>query len=83
LLSIPLPRLQLQGKNSDDTEGWEAEYDAYRAAKDAATVDSNESKEVVQQEESWESQYAAYCAEKEAALNRADHEAKNQQEVRK
>jgi len=76
-------RLKLQGKNSDDTEGWEAAYDAYCAAKDAATVDSNDVKEVVQQGESWESQYAAYCAEKEAALNRADQEAKNRQEVRK
>ena len=87
------PSKSKQGKSTSsagDDRGWEAEYFAYLAEKEAAQKVADEAsssstpekmdKEQPPAEESWEAQYAAYCAEKEAKL--AEDDAKRLQEAK-
>jgi hypothetical protein len=67
----------LAQKGESPGSGWEAEYAAYLAEKDAtdtaADLSSSPPSETMKKdEESWEAQYAAYCAEKEARLAQED-----------
>lgn len=65
-----------KGKSSSANTGWEAEYFAYLAEKEAAKKGTDASSSPLlpykSKEESWEAQYAAHCAEKEARLAEED-----------